>query len=117
MKHVKDGVAVLRILETDGSADTTATATLGPRKKKVVANVPAEGSAGDAQPYIAREFKIKAGNVIQGPWVQQCKGRKKAQLVVTEGMWEDRQGVKIDGGERRRAEVQAKRRGEEKRAR
>ncbi len=110
-------MAELRIIEKEVSADTVATATLGPRRRKIVANVPAEGSAPDAQPEPVQEFKIKAGNVIVGPHVQQLKGRVGAKIEAKEGLWEIRRGTKIDGGERRRAEVQAKRRGEEKRAR
>ncbi|PBP25160.1 hypothetical protein BUE80_DR004031, partial [Diplocarpon rosae] len=45
------------------------------------------------------------------------KGGKTAKLEVKEGLWEDRRGHKIDGGERRQAEVRAKKRGEQKRAR
>jgi hypothetical protein len=39
-----------------------------------------------------------------------------AQLKVTEGMWEDRRGHKVDGGERRQAEVRFKRRVAERKA-
>lgn len=40
-----------------------------------------------------------------------------ARVSVAEGMWEDKRGVKKDGGERRRAEVRFKRRVAERRAR
>ncbi|KAK5164138.1 telomere length regulation protein [Saxophila tyrrhenica] len=58
--------------------------------------------------------KIFHGNAIGGRGVQPVKGnRGLAVLKVQEGLWENRQGRKVDGGERRKAEgdgiLQAKR--------
>jgi hypothetical protein len=39
---------------------------------------------------------------------------QKAQIKVKEGLWEERRGHKVDGGERRKAEVRFKRRSEER---
>jgi hypothetical protein len=60
---------------------------------------------------------LKGAHTIVGPHVRPVKGGKAAQIVVKEGLWEHRRGHKIDGGERRQAEIRAKKRGEERRAR
>jgi hypothetical protein len=86
--------------------------------KKIVVNVAAGGSAEGMpaeQLKAVKGVKIKSGNTITGPHVLQIRG-KAAKIEVKEGLWEIRRGRKIDGGERRQAEVRAKRRGEEKRA-
>ena len=118
LQHVKDGVAELRIVQVPVSSQKAATATLSPGMRKIVVNVPAGGSAEGitAEQLIpVQGVKIKAGNTIAGPHVVQMRG-KAAKIEVKEGLWEIRRGRKIDGGERRQAEVRAKRRGEEKRA-
>lgn len=89
-------------------------------KKKIVVNVPAGSSAQELPENLLVPVKglhVKGAHTIVGPHVLPVKGGKTAKIVVKEGLWEDRRGHKIDGGERRRAEVRAKRRGEEKRAR
>jgi hypothetical protein len=62
-------------------------------------------------------MKIHRGSLIRGPFLQPIKGTNgsAALIKVQEGMWEDRLGHKVDGGERRRAEVRAKKRSEERR--
>ncbi|CAI4210487.1 unnamed protein product [Parascedosporium putredinis] len=89
-QHVQDGKAILSVLH-DLKTD----------KKKVV-NVPAGGDAPGA-------------NKISGPYATPI-GNGKSQVTVTEGMWEFRQGQKVDGGERRKAEVRFKRRVAERKA-
>lgn len=105
LEHVKGGEAELQIVENSN--------------RKIIVNVPVGGSASDlgAQPEKVAGLKIKHGNIITGPYVLPVKGNTGAKIVVKEGMWEIKRGRKIDGGERRRAEVQAKRRGEEKKSR
>jgi len=58
------------------------------------------------------QIRLFHGNMIKGPYLQAMKGQNgmAAYLKVQEGMWEHRLGRKIDGGERRRAEVRAKKR-------
>jgi len=118
-KFVKDGVAELRVAEIPVSGHSAATATLSPGKRKIVVNVAAGGSAVKT-PLVksvpVKGVHIKGAHTIVGPHVQPVKGGKGAKIVVKEGLWEERRGHKIDGGERRQAEVRAKRRGEEKRA-
>jgi hypothetical protein len=118
LQYIQDGFAELRIVEVPRSDTTASTATLSPGMRKIVVNVPAGGSAEDIpleQLKPVKGVKIKSGNTITGQYVLQMKG-KKAKIEVKEGLWEIRQGRKIDGGERRQAEVRAKRRGEERRA-
>jgi hypothetical protein len=118
LEHVKDGEAELRIVELPVSGEGLAMTAPAP-KRKIIINMPPGGSASDITALPSKSIpgvKIKAGNIITGPWVLPLPGRQRAKMVVKEGMWEIRRGRKIDGGERRRAEVQAKRRGEEKRA-
>jgi putative component of toxin-antitoxin plasmid stabilization module len=118
LQHVQEGVAELRIVQVPAARPTAATATLSPRMRKIVVNVApggsAEGTLAESLKPV-KGVKVKSGNTITGPHVRQLRG-KAAKIEVTEGMWEIRRGRKIDGGERRQAEVRAKRRGEEKRA-
>ncbi|KAM3075622.1 telomere length regulation protein [Clarireedia jacksonii] len=118
-KHIENGSAELRVVEVPASNDIPATATLSPGKRKIVVNVPAGGSAEELaeQMVPVKGIRIKGANTIVGPHIQPIKGGVGARIVVKEGLWEDRRGHKIDGGERRQAEVRAKKRGEEKRAR
>jgi hypothetical protein len=48
---------------------------------------------------------IKEGVHIKGSYVLPAKGGGAATIKITEGMWEDRRGHKVHGGERRRAET------------
>jgi hypothetical protein len=119
-KFVKNGIAELRVAEIPVSGHHAATATLSPGKRKIVVNVAAGGSAPDkpsGRSVPAKGLHVQGAHTIVGPYVQPVKGGKGARIVVKEGLWEERRGHKIDGGERRQAEVRAKRRGEEKRAR
>jgi hypothetical protein len=118
-QYVENGEAQVRVVEVPVSGNTPATATLSPGKRKIVVNVAAGGSALDKpaeQLVPVKGLRIKGAQTIVGPHVQPLEGGKAAKIVVKEGLWEDRRGHKIDGGERRQAEVRAKRRGEERRA-
>ncbi|PMD53798.1 uncharacterized protein K444DRAFT_646685 [Hyaloscypha bicolor E] len=119
LKYVENGEALLRVVEVPVSGNSPATATLTAGKRKIVVNVAAGGSALEKpaeQLEPVKGLHIKGAQTIVGPHVQPLKGGKAAKVVVKEGLWEDRRGHKIDGGERRQAEVRAKRRGEERRA-
>ena len=94
----------------------TATATLSAGKRKIVANLATEGSAEEDRYVQAKGVRLQGTSVV-GPHVTPVKGGKGAKLVVQEGLWENRRGHKIDGGERRQAMVRAKARGEEKKGR
>ncbi|TKA74315.1 hypothetical protein B0A55_07182 [Friedmanniomyces simplex] len=140
LKEVKDGVAELRIMEVESErkGDRRATLTKGAGMRKVVVNVPAtvalpvdpaakavgeeEVVGGGQVPRVdvrnARAVsgvKIVAANTIGGTGVEAVKGYQGvARLRVKEGLWEERRGHKVDGGERRKAEVRYKRRAQER---
>ena len=122
---MENGVGVLRIVQvpvkyTDEGAATT---TQSPGKKKIVVNLPADVRTADLSESQLVQLQavkgvpsIQGGNTIVGPHVVPMRGAKTSKVVVKEGMWEYRIGRKIDGGERRQAEVRAMRRAEERKA-
>ncbi|KAL1305596.1 hypothetical protein AAFC00_007199 [Neodothiora populina] len=103
-----------------------ATLTSSPGMRKIVVNVPAvNGEDGVAAPAAqlpppeklkpVRGVKIIKASVIAGPHIETVKGKTGvAAIVAKEGLWEQKRGHKIDGGERRKAEVRSKRRAEER---
>jgi hypothetical protein len=70
-----------------------------------------------------KHIKLHQGYMIRAPYIELTKAVNggvhgmQARLAVQEGLWEDKLGRKIDGGERKQAEVKAKRRATERRAR
>ncbi|KAL8340514.1 hypothetical protein RB601_006560 [Gaeumannomyces tritici] len=117
LRFVRDGAADFKVLDV-------AEPRHGLVRERVVVNVPAGTPAGvDAADLPAshrapaRGFKPVGVRGVSGPYVLPLKGRGAgAQLTVTEGMWENKVGRKIDGGERRRDEIRFKRRVVERRA-
>ncbi|KAH8646059.1 IGR protein motif-domain-containing protein [Tricladium varicosporioides] len=119
LKFVEKGSATLRVVEVEEPNNTMGSATLAPGKRKVVVNVPAgeETTSVTAENMVqVKGVHIKGAHTIIGPSVQPLQGGRAAKIEVKEGLWEDRRGHKIEGGERRQAEVRAKKRGEERRA-
>ena len=138
--HVKDGVAELRIVEVPSArkADQIATLTKSPGMRKVIINTPpteaapeskTEGEGDTSSRTMIRTysridptevkplkgFKVGAGNVVRARGIQPVKGRPGvARLKVQEGLWEQRRGHIVDGGERRKAMVRSKRRAAER---
>ncbi|KAH0536526.1 hypothetical protein FGG08_006599 [Glutinoglossum americanum] len=124
LQEVVDGVAELRVVEQPVPQDSTTptrigTATRAPGTRKIVVNVP----PGSTTPKVPLEeakpvehMKIVGAYTIKGPHIQPLKGTRgsAATLAVKEGLWEVKRGHKIDGGERRQAEVRAKRRAAER---
>jgi hypothetical protein len=120
---VVDGAAQVKVVEVPVKAakgvKMIGTATSTPGTRKVVANIPAGVEPSELpkdQVVPIKGLKIKGAQTIVGPHVIPTKGAGGgvAKIAVKEGLWEDRRGHKIDGGERRQAEVRAKRRAEEK---
>lgn len=137
MRFVEDGVGTMRVVELPRlpenqgprnakSGNLKATATLAPATTKLIINLP----AGETEPTAALQegqstfdlskvqgVKLADGHMIQGPYVQPVKGSNGtvATLKIQEGLWEHRRGHKVDGGERRKAEVRFKRAVEERR--
>jgi hypothetical protein len=118
-KHVENGVAQVRVVEAPVSGHDAASTTLSSGSRKIVVNVAAGGSATEKPEELVpvKGLHLKGAHTIVGPHVQPVKGGKTAQIIVKEGLWEHQRGHKIDGGERRQAEIRAKKRGEERRAR
>lgn len=125
MTEVQDGTANLRIVEvpikdTRSGMMPRATLTSSPGMKKIVVNVP----AGQEMPKVPLEkakpvgmVTIRRAGQIAGSHLEAVKGvRHGARIVVKEGLWEQRRGHKVDGGERRKAEVRSKRRAAERKA-
>jgi hypothetical protein len=126
-QHVNDGIAELRLVEAPAAPNplhgpsrytSLSTATKDPGTRKVVVNVPTGedniGNMGEELRGVAGVV-VKGAKTIKGPYVEQVKGSNglRARIRMQEGIWEIRRGHKVDGGERRRAEVRAKRRAAE----
>jgi len=110
-KQVENGTAELNVLQIKEN----------PTKPiKLVVNVPSGKSAGEIpeeERVRVRGYHVKGSRTITGPCALPVKGAPGvARVTLREGMWEDKRGHKIDGGERRRAEVRFKRRLAERRA-
>lgn len=121
--NVVNGVAQLRVVEVPAgdikdprTPELPASVTSTPGTMKAIVNL-----GPDATDYKHKSsnplkrfahMKIHQGSMIKGPFLKQIKGTNggAALIQVQEGMWEDRQGHKVDGGERRQAEVRAKKR-------
>jgi hypothetical protein len=117
---VVEGAAPVRVVEVPAERQL-ATATMTPGMRKIVVNVPAGVNPAEVpveQLRPLKGLKIKGAHTVVGPHVLPVKGTegKVAQIPVREGLWEIRRGHKIDGGERRQAEVRSKRRAEERKA-
>ncbi|KAK6952261.1 hypothetical protein Daesc_006796 [Daldinia eschscholtzii] len=109
LQHVEDGKADLKILESD--ADPV-------RPRKYVVNVPAGRTVKECgldDMSRVRGYKVDGAKTIVGPYALPLKGGEGARVTITEGMWEDRRGHKVDGGERRRTEIRYKKRIAERR--
>lgn len=111
---------MVEISRKRSSVSPSATATESPWKKKVIVNLPPgvssiERAAQELKPVVG--VKVLGAHTIVGPYIEPVKGTNGsvARIRVKEGIWEERRGHKIDGGERRKAEVRAKRRAEERR--
>ncbi|KAH9910011.1 IGR protein motif-domain-containing protein [Xylariomycetidae sp. FL2044] len=118
LRHVRaeDGSADLRVLEVED--DGTDVGSLRHVRKYVVNVPPGTASARDCEPADlsrVQGYQVRGARTIAGPYALPLKRGEGARVTVTEGMWEDRRGVKIDGGERRRTMVRMKKRIAERR--
>lgn len=110
-KFVQDGEAHLRVATPPGGAATDA---------RWVVNVP-QGEGVDLQNMNQtfprpKGYSVRGLKTIAGSFATELPGQGGAVVKITEGMWEQKQGRKIDGGERRRAETRFKKRSAERRA-
>lgn len=143
LKEVTNGVAELRVVQvkSDREGDRAVTLTRDPGTRKVIANVPltvagvADEASTDEQKtlptglaplptmdaadvHTIAGLSLVQGNSIGGRGIEYIKGYDGvARLKVAEGLWEERRGHKVDGGERRKAEVRFKRAQAERKAR
>jgi len=109
-KHVEKGVASLKVLEVQRTALS---------RRKYVVNVPHEKApeeVGEEDRPRPGGYRVVGARTITGPFALPLKKRVGAQVTVTEGMWEHKRGRKIDGGERRQAQVRFKKRAMERKA-
>lgn len=115
LRHVEKGTAKLRVVEVPHVSQTGLE-----RRRKLVVDLPPEiriETVSTAKLYPVKGFKVVGAHTIVGPYIQLHKDAagSEATFAVREGMWEEKRGVKIDGGERRRKQVRYKRRIEENR--
>ena len=107
LKHVKQGAAQLRVAELPVVANSSQI-NIPMKKRKIVVNV-AAGSPTTVEPtqdlVPVKGLHVKGDHTIVGKAVLPLKGNVGAQIVVSEGLWEDRRGTKTDGGERRRVRI------------
>ncbi|KAM3561781.1 hypothetical protein MY1884_002210 [Beauveria asiatica] len=104
-KFVQDGEAHLRVATPPAGVATDA---------RWVVNVP-HGEGIDLQATEEtyprpKGYSVSGLKTIAGSYATALPDRGGAVVKVTEGMWEQKQGRKIDGGERRRAETRFKKR-------
>jgi len=126
LQQVIDGCGEVKVVAArkagiDGNGqDEVITDTSAPGGRKVVVNLPpgAQTPALSATELkLVKGLKVLGAHTVSGSHVELVKGTmgRVGRITVKEGLWEQRRGHKIDGGERRKAEVRAKRRSEERR--
>jgi len=105
-KHVENGEAFLKVASNEAQS------------QKWVVNVPSleTNTIGEDNGFKVQNYKVVGIHTIAGPFATPLKAGVGAKVQVMEGMWEHKQGHKVDGGERRRAEVRYKRRVAQRRA-
>jgi hypothetical protein len=110
--------AYLRVMEAPTKLPSPATSTIGANMKRIVVNVAPKTFLPQVGPKTARmvQYVTLGNNRIRGKNVFSVAGYdgQLARLMIQDGLWEVRKGRKVDGGERRKAEVRAKRRSEER---
>lgn len=125
LRHVENGIAKLRVVEVpydNASSQKRPSRTGLERTRKLIVDLPSEigiDTVSTAELYPVKGFKVRGVHTIVGPYIKLHKntGGSEATFAICEGMWEEKRGVKIDGGERRRKQVRYKRRIEENRKR
>ncbi|KAI2608372.1 IGR protein motif-domain-containing protein [Hypoxylon fragiforme] len=109
LQHVVDGKADLKVLESYRDVA---------KPHKYVVNVP-QGKrlkeCGLEEISRVNGYKVQGAKTIVGPYALPLQGGEGVRVSITEGMWEDRRGHKIDGGERRQTEIRYKKRVAERR--
>lgn len=102
LKYVDNGTAELRVIEYNDNPMKPIRHVVNVPTGKTVDEVSAE------ERVRVKGFKVVGARAISGPYALPMKKNAGSVLTAAEGMWEDKRGRKIDGGERRRAEVRFK---------
>ena len=107
--------------EENNGKDESGNMAVGESKGRIGLQMHMQLPAEEAERRRVAFVSLKNASVIKGPHVQPVKASEGgavgvARIVRKEGLWEDRRGHKVDGGERRKAEVRAKRRRAERKA-
>lgn len=112
-RYVTNGEAILKIAKPIGPGAHKAFA-------KYVVNVPHPEAEplqeADLQLVRPVGYNVRGNASIRGPYAVPITGDGAVKVKAVEGMWEDKQGRKIDGGERRRTETQFRKRSAARRA-
>lgn len=111
-KVVENGEATLKVVDVESKWGVE-TAVRAAGTKRVAINAMGEGGK---EFTTLKGVRVKGAQTIVGSNVLPRKGGASAVIKAREGLWEVKRGRKIDGGERRRAEVRAKRRSAERKA-
>ncbi|KAL8996110.1 MAG: hypothetical protein Q9169_004302 [Polycauliona sp. 2 TL-2023] len=112
LKEVKDSVAHVRVIEVP--ADRSSRTVAGPdATKKLIVNASPEIPTNEPRLRALKPvngLKVRGAHTIVGSFVEPVKGTggSIATIKVHEGMWEQRLGEKVDGGERRKVQVRRK---------
>lgn len=123
LQNVVDGTAELRAVEVSVRKTLRNPTHSGLElKKKLVVNMPPGAPVDET---ITKELapvkgmKVVGAHTIIGPHVQLVKGSNGsvAKIKIQDKMWEEKRGHKVDGGERRKAQVRHNKRMEENRKR
>lgn len=123
LQNVVDATAELRVVEVPSQKPfqhhKIARTMLGSKRKLVVNVLPGVSANEPVSEKVAsvKGMKVMGAHTIVGPYIQPVKesNGSVARIKVQESMWEQRRGQKVDGGERRKAQVRHKRRIEENR--
>lgn len=131
-QHVQDGIAHLRVVTLESAApaatntteDVEVSSAVWKKPRRYVVNVPAEQTETELKAILStnpetlcrvKSYSVKGAGIIRGPFALPLTQGQGSTLTVTENMWEDKRGRKIDGGERRRTEIRYKKRIQERR--
>jgi hypothetical protein len=109
-KYVDNGTAELKVLEEQVGPLLYRRRVVNVPLGKKVKDIPAD------QLCFPKGYHVEGIKTICGPHALPAKNGR-VLVKLTEGMWEHKRGHKVDGGERRRAEVRFKRRVKERRER
>ncbi|RDA90572.1 hypothetical protein CP533_2594 [Ophiocordyceps camponoti-saundersi (nom. inval.)] len=106
--YVEDGVAHLKVATAPWKAAVRCVVNVPPPSQETISTLPIT---------LVRPmgYNIVGLRTIAGPFAQSLPNDGGAVVKVTEGMWEDKRGHKVDGGERRQTYIRFKRRSQARR--